>query len=248
MKDMNLVRHSMAHILAAAIKNFYPNVKLGIGPSIDEGFYYDFDNLKISEADFQKIEEEMKNIIGMDIKFDKKIVEYKEAKELMKDEPYKLELIEELNKNNEEISFYYSGNFYDLCAGPHIQCSSELSDVAFKIDRIAGAYWRGDEKNKQLTRLYAITFPKKKELDEYLALLEEAKKRDHRKLGKEMELFAFSQNVGQGLPLWLPKGTALRERLENFLKKVQKKYGYLQVITPHIGDVNLYKTSTSSVL
>lgn len=235
--------HSSAHLLAAAVLELYPNAKFGIGPAIENGFYYDIDFGKdvLTSADFAKIEAKMTEIVKRGVRIVRKEVSKAEALKWFeaKGEVYKVELINDLEDGT--ITFYESGNFTDLCRGPHLMDFSPIK--AIKVLSVAGAYWRGDEKRKQLTRLYAITFPKKKELDEYLALLEEAKKRDHRKLGKELELFTFSQNVGQGLPLWLPKGTELRLRLEAFLRKVQKKYGYKQVITPHIGDVKLYKTS-----
>ena len=235
--------HSSAHLMAAAIAELYPGVKFGIGPSIENGFYYDIDfmDYTISSEDFPAIEKKMQEIASQKIRFVRKEVSKKEALDYFskKDEVYKVELINDLEDGT--ISFYESGAFTDLCRGPHLFNTAPIK--AIKLINTAGAYWRGDEKRKQLTRIYGITFPKKKELDEYLVMLEEAKKRDHRKLGKEMELFTFSQKVGQGLPLWLPKGTDLRKRLENFLVKVQKKYGYQQVITPHIGNVNLYKTS-----
>lgn len=235
--------HSSAHLMASAVLELYPNAKFGIGPAIENGFYYDIDFGEdvLSSEDFAKIEAKMSEIAKSGVTL--KRVEKSKAEALeyfgKRGETYKVELINDLEDGT--ITFYESGNFTDLCRGPHLVDFSPIK--AIKILSLAGAYWRGDEKRKQLTRLYAITFPKKKELDEYLALLEEAKKRDHRKLGKELELFAFSKNVGQGLPLWLPKGTELRQRLENFLKKVQREYGYQQVMTPHIGDVNLYKTS-----
>lgn len=235
--------HSSAHLMAAAIESLYPGVKFGIGPHIETGFYYDIDfmDYNISSDDFPKIEEKMKELASQKIQFVRREVSKAEALEYFqkKGDEYKLELIDGLEDG--QISFYESGPFTDLCRGPHLHDTSMIK--AIKLLKTAGAYWRGDEKRKQLTRIYAVTFPKKKELDEYLALLEEAAKRDHRKLGREMELFTFSPLVGQGLPLWLPKGAALRDRLEQFLRKVQKKYGYLQVITPHIGNVNLYKTS-----
>ena len=235
--------HSSAHLMAAAIESLYPGVKFGIGPHIETGFYYDIDfmDYTISSDDFPKIEEKMKELASQKIQFVRREVPKAEALEYFqkKGDEYKLELIDGLEDG--QISFYESGPFTDLCRGPHLHDTSAIK--AIKLLKTAGAYWRGDEKRKQLTRIYAVTFPKKKELDEYLALLEEAAKRDHRKLGREMELFTFSPLVGQGLPLWLPKGAALRDRLEQFLRKVQKKYGYLQVITPHIGNVNLYKTS-----
>ena len=235
--------HTSAHLLASAVLELYPNAKFGIGPAIENGFYYDIDfgEQVLSSEDFPKIEAKMAEIAKKGIPLIRKEVSKADALKWFeaKGETYKVELINDLEDGT--ITFYESGNFTDLCRGPHLVDFSPIK--AIKVLSLAGAYWRGDEKRKQLTRLYAITFPKKKELDEYLALLEEAKKRDHRKLGKELELFTFSQNVGQGLPLWLPKGTELRLRLEEFLRKVQKKYGYQQVITPHIGDVNLYKTS-----
>ena len=235
--------HSSAHLLAAAVLELYPNAKFGIGPAIENGFYYDIDfgDKVLSSEDFSKIESKMAEIVKRSVTLVRKEVSKAEALKWFeaKGEVYKVELINDLEDGT--ITFYESGDFIDLCRGPHLMDFSPIK--AIKVLSLAGAYWRGDEKTKQLTRLYAITFPKKKELDEYLLMLEEAKKRDHRRLGKELELFTFSQSVGQGLPLWLPKGTELRLRLESFLRKVQKKYGYQQVITPHIGDVHLYKTS-----
>lgn len=235
--------HSSAHLMAAAIEELYPGVKFGIGPHVETGFYYDIDfmDYPISADDFPKIEKKMQELASQKIRFIRKDVCKADAIDYFtkKGDEYKLELIDGLEDGN--ITFYESGAFTDLCRGPHLHDTSVIK--AIKLLKTAGAYWRGDEKRKQLTRIYAVTYPKKKELDEYLALLEEAKKRDHRKLGKEMELFMFSQRVGAGLPIWLPKGTDLRKRLESFLVKVQKKYGYQQVITPHIGNVNLYKTS-----
>lgn len=235
--------HSSAHLLAAAVLELYPNAKFGIGPAIENGFYYDIDfgDKVLSSEDFSKIESKMAEIVKRSVTLVRKEVSKAEALKWFeaKGEIYKVELINDLEDGT--ITFYESGDFIDLCRGPHLVDFSPIK--AIKVLSLAGAYWRGDEKRKQLTRLYAITFPKKKELDEYLLMLEEAKKRDHRRLGKELELFTFSQSVGQGLPLWLPKGTELRLRLESFLRKVQKKYGYQQVITPHIGDVHLYKTS-----
>ncbi|MBR0077035.1 MAG: threonine--tRNA ligase, partial [Bacteroidales bacterium] len=235
--------HSSAHLMAAAISELYPNAKFGIGPSIENGFYYDIDFMDetISSDNFPAIEAKMQEIASQKIQFVRREVSKKEALDYFskKGEVYKVELINDLEDGT--ITFYESGAFTDLCRGPHLFNTAPIK--AIKLINTAGAYWRGDEKRKQLTRIYGITFPKKSMLDEYLVMLEEAKKRDHRKLGKEMELFTFSQKVGQGLPLWLPKGTDLRKRLENFLTKVQKKYGYQQVITPHIGNVELYKTS-----
>ncbi len=235
--------HSSAHLMAEAIEILYPGVKFGIGPDIENGFYYDIDFMgqDISDKDFAKIEQKMLELARGKQQFNRKEISKKEAVDFFsaKGDEYKLELINELEDGT--ISFYQTGHFTDLCRGPHIPDTGFIK--AIKLLKIAGAYWRGDEKRKQLTRIYGISFPKKKELDEYLVLLEEAKKRDHRILGKELELFTFSQQVGQGLPLWLPKGAQLREQLEQYLKRVQKNAGYESVITPHIGNVNLYKTS-----
>ncbi len=235
--------HSSAHLMAEAIELLYPGVKFGIGPDIENGFYYDIDfmDYEISEKDFPKIEKKILELAKEKQTYQRKAVSKAEALEYFtkKGDEYKLELIQDLEDG--EITFYQSGYFTDLCRGPHIPHTGFIKAV--KLTKIAGAYWRGDEKRKQLTRIYGITFPKKKELTEYLNRLEEAKKRDHRVLGKELGLFTFSQNVGLGLPLWLPKGAILRERLEQYLKKVQNNAGYQPVITPHIGNVNLYKTS-----
>jgi threonyl-tRNA synthetase len=236
--------HSSAHLMAEALEALYPGIKFGIGPAIDNGFYYDVElpeGKTISEKDFPTIEKKMLELARRKVPYIRKEVSKADAIKYFteKGDNYKLELISELEDGT--ISFYTQGNFTDLCRGPHIPNTGLIKAV--KLLNIAGAYWRGDEKNKQLTRIYGITFPKQKMLDEYLKLLEEAKKRDHRKLGKDLELFMFSQKVGQGLPIWLPKGAVLRETLENFLKKIQKDYGYQQVITPHIGQKELYVTS-----
>ncbi|KJF42239.1 threonine--tRNA ligase [Draconibacterium sediminis] len=236
--------HSSAHLMAEAIEAYYPGTKFGIGPTVDTGFYYDIDlpeGKVLSEKDLQKIEQKMlelarqkNDIVRSDISKEDALAKFTE-----KNDELKQELISELEDGT--ITLYNQGNFTDLCRGPHLPNTGYIK--AIKLTAIAGAYWRGDEKNKMLTRVYGVTFPKAKMLEEYLVMVEEAKKRDHRKIGKEMQLFTFSESVGQGLPLWLPKGAQLREQLENFLKKVQKKYGYEQVMTPHIGDVKLYKTS-----
>ncbi len=235
--------HSSAHLMAEAIESLYPGVKFGIGPSIENGFYYDidFDKYSISEEDLPKIEEKMMEFVREKQTIIRKEVSKAEALKTFttKGDQYKVELITDLEDGT--ISFYSQGEFTDLCRGPHLPDTSYIKAV--KLLSVAGAYWRGNENNKMLTRIYGITFPQKKLLDEYLVMLEEAKKRDHRKVGKELELFAFSQNVGPGLPLWLPRGAQLRERLEMFLKKVQKQYGYEQVISPHIGQKELYVTS-----
>ena len=235
--------HSSAHLLAEALQELYPGVKFGIGPAIENGFYYDIDpgEHKITSDDFDKIEKKMAELVAKKEAIVRQDISKEDALKMFGDrgEEYKCELISELEDGH--ITTYTQGAFTDLCRGPHLPNTGAIKAV--KILSLAGAYWRGDEKRNQLVRVYGISFPKKKMLDEYLVLLEEAKKRDHRKLGKEMELFAFSSNVGQGLPLWLPKGAALRDRLEQFLRKIQKQYGYQQVITPHIGNKMLYVTS-----
>jgi len=239
----NTFWHSSAHLMAEAIELLYPGSKFGIGPNIESGFYYDIDfgDKSISSEDFPKIEAKMMELAKENQIFLRREVSKADAIDYFtrKNDEYKLELLQDLEDG--QITFYESGHFTDLCRGPHLPDTSFIKAV--KLLNTAGAYWRGDEKRKQLTRIYGISFPKQKELTDYLALLEEAKKRDHRKIGKEMELFTFSQKVGLGLPLWLPKGALLRERLEMFLKKVQKKAGYVQVICPHIGNVELYKIS-----
>ena len=235
--------HSSAHLMAEAIEALYPGTKFGIGPPIENGFYYDIDlgGKSISQDDFKKIEDKMLELARKNSVYVRKEVSKKDAIDYFKEkqDPYKLDLLENLQDG--QITFYEQGDFTDLCRGPHIPNTGFIK--AAKIMNVAGAYWRGDEKNKMLTRVYAITFTKQKDLTDYLVLLEEAKKRDHRKLGKELELFAFSEKVGMGLPLWLPKGADLRERLVQFLQKAQRKSGYLQVATPHIGNKNLYITS-----
>ena len=235
--------HSSAHLMAEAIQFYYPNAKFAIGPAIEKGFYYDIDFMgeSFSENDLQKIESKMKELAKAKNQYIREEISKKDAISYFKtkEDPYKLELLDGLEDG--AITFYTQGGFTDLCRGPHIPHTGFIKAV--KLTAVAGAYWRGDEKNKQLTRIYGITFPKNAELNQHLEMLEEAKKRDHRKLGKELGLFTFSQKVGQGLPLWLPNGTALRERLENFLKRAQKKAGYEQVITPHIGNKDLYVCS-----
>ena len=233
--------HSSAHVLAQAIQDLYPNAKLTIGPAIDRGFYYDVDfgDDVLTEKDFKTVENKMLEIARGKYDFNMRSATKAEALELYKDNPFKTELIENLEDGT--ITFCDHSTFTDLCRGGHIPNTGIIKAV--KVLSVAGAYWRGDETKPQLTRVYGISFPIQKELTEYLALLEEAKKRDHRKLGKELELFTFSQKVGAGLPLWLPKGTALRERLENFLKAAQKKAGYEMVMSPHIGQKELYVTS-----
>ena len=235
--------HSSAHLMAEALQELYPGIKFGIGPAIENGFYYDVDpgEATIKEGDFPVIEAKMLELVAKKEEIKRQDISKADALKMFGDrgEEYKTELISELEDG--KITTYTQGAFTDLCRGPHLPNTSYLKAV--KIMSVAGAYWRGDEKRKQLVRLYGITFPKKKMLDEYLALMEEAKKRDHRKIGKELELFTFSTAVGAGLPLWLPRGTQLRLKLEDFLKRIQKKYGYQQVMTPHIGGKQLYVTS-----
>ena len=236
--------HSSAHLMAEALQAIYPKIKFGIGPAIENGFYYDVDpgeGVAIQEKDLVEIEKKMLELARKNEEYCRIDVSKQEALNHFSslNETYKVELINDLEDGT--ITYYRQGDFTDLCRGPHLPNTSYIK--AIKLTSVAGAYWRGNEHNKMLTRIYGITFPKQKMLDEWLVLMEEAKQRDHRKIGKEMELFMFSQAVGSGLPMWLPKGAMLRDRLEAFLRKVQKKYGYEQVITPHIGNVNLYKTS-----
>lgn len=236
--------HSSAHLMAEALQQLYPNTKFGIGPAIDNGFYYDVEpgeGVTLTDKDLEAIEKKMLELARQKEEFCRINVSKQEALDHFNSihETYKVELINDLEDG--KITYYRQGTFTDLCRGPHLPDTSYIK--AIKLTSLAGAYWRGNEHNKMLTRIYGITFPKQKMLEEWLVLMEEAKQRDHRKIGKEMELFTFSQAVGAGLPMWLPKGAMLRDRLEAFLRKVQKKYGYQQVITPHIGNVNLYKTS-----
>lgn len=236
--------HSSAHLMAEALQQLYPNTKFGIGPAIENGFYYDVDpgeGVVLTDKDLAAVEKKMLELAREKQEFCRINVSKGEALDHFSSiqENYKVELINDLEDG--KITYYRQGTFTDLCRGPHLPDTSYIK--AIKLTSLAGAYWRGNEHNKMLTRIYGITFPKQKMLDEWLVLMEEAKQRDHRKIGKEMELFAFSQEVGAGLPLWLPKGAMLRDRLEAFLRKVQKQHGYQQVITPHIGNVNLYKTS-----
>nr|WP_234737187.1 threonine--tRNA ligase [Tellurirhabdus bombi] len=235
--------HSSAHLMAEAMEALYPGIKFAIGPPVENGFYYDVDlnGQHFSQEDFKKVETKMLELARQKNEYVRKAVPKTEAIAYFeeKGDPYKIELLEGLEDGS--ITFYTQGGFTDLCRGPHIPNTGFIK--AAKLMNVAGAYWRGDEKNKMLTRIYAVTYPKQKELDEYLYLLEEAKKRDHRKLGKELEIFTFSERVGQGLPLWLPKGAILRERLENFLRRAQVRAGYQPVVTPHIGSKQLYVTS-----
>lgn len=235
--------HTSAHLLAEALQELYPGVQFGIGPAIEQGFYYDIDpgDAVIKEGDLAKIEKKMLELASLKSELKRENISKEDALKLFgeRGETYKCELIEELEDG--QITTYTQGNFTDLCKGPHLPSTSPIK--AIKLTSVAGAYWRGQEDRKMLTRIYGVSFPKKKMLDEYVVLMEEAKKRDHRKIGKELELFAFSERVGKGLPLWLPKGTALRLRLEDFLKRIQKRFGYDQVMSPHIGNKELYVTS-----
>jgi len=235
--------HSAAHLMAEAVESLFPGAKFGVGPAIDDGFYYDLDlgDHSLTQDDLKLIEEKMKLLAGRDVPFEREEISWDDAFEYFrkKGDQYKLELLEGLKE--ERISLYHHGNFTDLCAGPHIPSTGRIK--AIKLLNVAGAYWRGSEKNKMLQRIYGVTFPSAKELEDYLKRLEEAKKRDHRKLGAELELFLLSPKVGGGLPIWLPNGTIVRETLETFLREEQRKRGYLPVVTPHIGNLNLYRTS-----
>ncbi|HEY5393492.1 MAG TPA: threonine--tRNA ligase, partial [Hanamia sp.] len=235
--------HSSAHLMAEAVEDTFPGVKFWVGPPIEKGFYYDIDlgDNVITETDLLKLEKKMNELSKQNSSFVRKEISKADAIDYFekKGDEYKLDLLSNLQDGN--ITFYTQGNFTDLCRGPHIPSTGSIKGI--KLTSIAGAYWKGDEKNKMLTRIYGVTFPNQKELDEYLVFLEEAKKRDHRKIGKELELFTFSDKVGQGLPLWLPKGTMLRQRLQDFMQKAQLDSGYLPVITPHIGSKSLYVTS-----
>ncbi len=242
-EKQKMYRHSMSHILAKAIKQMYPQVKVAIGPAIDNGFYYDFDNLSLNAEDFAKLEDKMREIINKNEDFKRLEVTRDEALKLFKDEPYKTELIKELPAD-EKITVYYTGeDFYDLCRGPHVENTKFLRGFAFKINRVSGAYWRGNEKNKMLTRVYVYGFLNKDDLKECLRLEEEAKERDHRKLGKELGIFMYSELVGRGLPIWLPKGFVVRRELSDYIMKKEIALGYQHVMTPSLGNVNLYKTS-----
>ncbi len=238
-----MYRHSMSHVLAKAIKSLYPNVKLAIGPAIENGFYYDFDNLALSQDDFAKIEDKMREIINSNADFVRKEVSKSEALEMFVDEPYKTELINEL-PSDETITVYYTGeDFYDLCRGPHVENTKFLRGFSYKINRVNGAYWRGSEKNKMLTRIYVYGFLNKDDLKECLRLEEEAKERDHRKIGKDLGIYMTSELVGKGLPMWLPKGFILRRTLSDYIMDKEIKLGYQHVMTPSLGNINLYKTS-----
>jgi threonyl-tRNA synthetase len=238
------IRHSLSHLLAAAVLSFYPDAKLAIGPAIDNGFYYDFEfTSPISDKDLGKIEQKMRELSKKWNTFEKKEISINEAKTLFANQPYKLELITDLEKEGSTPTVYVSGDFTDLCAGPHVNTTKEIPSGSFKLDRIAGAYWRGNEANKMLTRIYGLAFESKEKLEEYIKLLAEAEKRDHRKLGKEMKIFTFDDDVGAGLPLWLPNGTIIIEELEKLAKETETAAGYLRVRTPHIAKESMYLKS-----
>ncbi len=249
--DLEKMQHSTSHLLAAAVLNLYPTTKFGIGPAIENGFYYDFDfENPISENDLVKIEKEMERIKKKNLKFIEKKYEIKKAKEIFKNQPYKLELIDDLEKDpstssgrggEKKVSVYELGDFVDLCKGPHLKNTKEIGE--FKLTSLAGAYWRGDEKNPMLTRIYGVVFPTKKELDKHLEMVEEAKKRDHRKLGKELDLFCFSDLVGPGLPMFKPKGVVIIDELRKYVEKVCRDHGFEKVLTPHLAKIDLYELS-----
>ena len=242
-EKQKMYRHSMSHILAKAIKQLYPNVKVAIGPAIDNGFYYDFDNLTINQEDFDRIEEKMKEIIAKNEDFVRIEVSKSQALEMFKDEPYKIEIINDLPQDA-VISIYKTGeDFCDLCRGPHVENTKFLRGFSFKINRVSGAYWRGSEKNKMLTRVYVYGFINKDDLKECLRLEQEAKERDHRKIGKDLGIFMFHDLVGKGLPIWLPKGFILRRELSDYIMNKEYALGYQHVMTPSLGNINLYKTS-----
>jgi threonyl-tRNA synthetase len=252
---LNKVRHSLAHILASTVQEKYPDIKLGIGPAIDDGFYYDFsldaenrrtnaeERGNIKEGDLQNIEERMRELIKENLTFSRKEVSPDEARKEFQGEPYKLELIDELEKAKEGITLYTVGNFTDLCRGGHVKSTAEIDPDAFSLDRIAGAYWKGNEKNAMLTRVYGLAFETKEALGKYRAQRDEAKKRDHKKLGRELDLFYIDEEVGKGLPMWTPKGTEIKFELERFTRDLEKKYGYEHVSTPYLGSEKLYVTS-----
>jgi len=242
--NIKTIRHSLAHVLAHAVLDLYPKTKFGIGPTTEDGFYYDFDlPSPISDKDLAKIEKEMRKIINNNLSFKKKFISYKEAKEIFKNQPYKLELIEELKQKNDKISIYTLGDFVDLCRGPHIKSTKQLKGVGFKLIKIAGAYWKGSEQNPMLTRIYGVAFENEKKLKEYLSQVEEARKRDHRILGTQLKFFLFDEEIGAGLPVWLPKGAILRKLITDYLYQELNKAGYQWIVSPHIANIKLWETS-----
>jgi len=238
--ELENIKHSLSHILASAVKSLYKDVKFGIGPAIENGFYYDME-IDLKDDDLKKIEDKMKEIIKSDIPFEQKIITKDEAREIFKDQPYKLELIDEIEEEN--VSIYILGDFIDLCKGPHIKSTKEINIGSFKLDKLAGAYWRGSEKNKMLTRVYGLAFESKEKLDNYIKLMEEAEKRDHRKLGRDLDLFHTEEEVGIGLVLWHPKGAIIWRLIEDFWYKKHLENGYELVRTPHIGNRKLWERS-----
>lgn len=241
--EINKKRHSLSHLLAAAILEIYPDAQPTLGPAVDTGFYYDFGNLKIKDEDLSRIEKKMKEILPTWKNFEHKEINEKEAKEFFKDNKYKLELIDEIVEKKEKITLYTSGNFTDLCRGGHIDDMSSINKNSFELDKVAGAYWRGNENNDMLTRIYGLAFDTKEELEKHKKIIENAKERDHRKIGKEMDLFTFSDQVGAGLPMFTPKGTALRNAIINKIYEIQSEYNFKEVCIPHITKPELYKTS-----
>lgn len=238
------IRHSLAHMLAIAVLKHDPKAKLAIGPVIDNGFYYDFLlSNPISESDLKNIDKDMKKLIGSKLDFTGKEISKTDALKMFAGQPFKKELIEELTKDGSKLSVYATGDFVDLCRGGHVKNTKEINPDSFKLDKIAGAYWRGDEKNQMLTRIYGLAFESKKELDDYIAMIAEAAKRDHKKLGRELDLFVIDEKIGKGLPLWTPKGTAVKFELESFTRELERKYGYQHVVTPYLGAEELYRTS-----
>ncbi len=242
-QNIEKIRHSLSHLLAMAILEKFPNAKLGIGPVIENGFYYDFGNIKINDADLPELKKRIRESIKQDLKFKKEVVSPAEVKKTFKNQQYKLELIKELQKTKKPISIYKTAEFADLCAGPHIKSTFEIDPNAFKLTKVAGAYWKGSEKNPMLTRIYGVAFGTKKELDEYLKMMELAEKCDHRNINDKLNFFMVDEEIGKGLPLWLPKGYAIRHKLENYIYKIEKQNGYLHVLTPQIAKEELYKKS-----
>ena len=246
--NLNILRHSLAHVLAAVVKDLWPEVKFAIGPAIENGFYYDLDfgEIKIKEEDLKKIQKLMKKKISQNLKFESYEMDINEAikKEKERKQDYKLELLEDLKKEGEKVVSYYKlGDFEDLCRGPHIKSTKEINIKSFKLDRIAGAYFRGDEKNKMLTRIYGLAFLSPEDLKDYEDMMREAEKRNHRKIGAEMELFKNFQEIGQGLPVWLPNGYAMRHIIEDYMIDLERRYDYVHILTPHINKKELFEIS-----
>src|ERR1035437_9907452 len=243
-EKIHRMRHSLAHLLGAAVKEIWPDVKIATGPAIDNGFYYDFDfSAPITDKDLGKIEQKMKELTKKVKSFDKAEISKKDAEKLFEGNPYKLELIEEYSKEGKTLTTYTSGDFTDLCAGPHVESMDEIKNSAWKLERVAGAYWKGDEDNKMLTRIYGLAFETKEELDGYIKRIEEARARDHKKIGKELGLFIFSDLVGPGLPLFTFKGAIVRREIINYSNELQKSIGYQEVHTPNINKAELFKVS-----